>query len=83
MNKKRSGDDKARINVNGKVEKNNKIFPGKEFLFTPAMDEIILRYLAAIKAYYRIKRYQGPRMGSCALQIGEEYVGYDSTNGRR
>jgi hypothetical protein len=63
--KRATNEDKARITTNGKAEKAKGIFPGKEFLFTPAMDEVILRFMGAIKAYFNLKRLRRSDVSQC------------------
>ena len=55
-----TNEDKARITTNGKAEKATGIFPGNEFLFTPAIDEVI-----ATKAYFNIKRLRRSDVSQC------------------
>jgi hypothetical protein len=63
--KRTTNEDKARITTNGKAEKATGIFPGKEFLFTPAMDEVILRFMGAIKAYFNLRRLRRSDVSQC------------------
>lgn len=53
---RRDDSKKARICINGKAEKKRGVFPSREFLRSPAMEEVLLRFLYSLGAYYRLLR---------------------------
>ena len=45
---------KVRIDIDGRFEIRNGVFPDKDLLFSPAMDEELFRQQMAEKAYFRL-----------------------------
>lgn len=52
MNTKRDGEKKCRMNIDGREEQRQGVFEDMDKLFSPAMDEELLKFILAYAAYY-------------------------------